>query len=600
MDSRLPRKLAAVLYADVAGYSRLTGIDEEGTHRQLGECLDLFDAAVGLHNGRTVHYAGDAILAEFETASDALSCAVATQREFAQRNAVIAAERRLQFRIGLNLGEVITDRGDIYGAGVNVAARLESLAEPGGICLSDAFRVSVGSRFDLGYESLGEQRVKNIDEPLRAFRVVDREGKAPASSRAVADHTARAGAAIAVLALQNMSGDAEQEYFSDGISEDIITDLSKLPGLTVIARNSSFAYKGRQVDIREVSEQLGVDYVLEGSVRKAGGRVRVTVQLIEGRTGAHAWAERYDRELTDIFEVQDEICREVVGAIGARLAPREETAQAPAGTSNLEAYDYFLRGRDQALRDTGDANRTARDLLSRAIELDSSFSLACSHLSRCYVLSYVNRWSEDPAGDIDRALDLAARAIDLDRANPHARFARAMAELWSRRHDDALIAVGEALDIDANFADGHAGKGLILIYMGRADEAIDCVERAMRLDPHYRDILLHVMALAHFHAGHLDTAADWLRRRLIRKPESDISRVLLAAALGHLGACEQARTQWDALMAVNPSYSISHRRRVLPYREPAAFDYVVDGLRAAGIDPDGNGDTAHTTTGDDQ
>jgi adenylate cyclase len=580
VETHLVRKLAAVLYADVAGYSRLMGVDEDDTHRRLSAFLDVFDASVQLHNGRTVHYAGDAILADFETATDALSCAVSTQVEFAERNSVVAMDRRLEFRIGLNIGEVIIDRNDIYGEGVNVAARLEALAEPGGICLSEAFRTLVGNRLELAYEFMGERRVKNIAEPLRVYRVRIQNGSAEPER----DEPDTTRPTIAVLALDNMNKDPDQEYFSDGISEDIITDLSKLSGLTVIARNSSFAYKGQQVDVREICKQLGVRYLLEGSVRKAGERVRVTVQLIDGSTGAHLWAERFDRDLTDIFEVQDEIRRDVVAALGAQLTTREARFAPRSYTANLEAYDYFLKGREQALRDTSEANQEARAQLTRALDLDPKFSLACSHLSRNYVLSYVNRWGSDPQADILHALELASRAIELDADNPHAHFAEAMARLWSRQQDHALSAIERAVQLDSNFADGHAGKGLILVYLDRAREGGECIARAMRLDPHYRDILLHIKAMACFHDDHFDEAIDWLRRRLIRKPESDISRVLLASAHGHSGSFEQARTQWQELMRVNPGYSIEHRRKILPYRNASGFDRIVEGLELAGID----------------
>ncbi|MEE9570624.1 MAG: adenylate/guanylate cyclase domain-containing protein, partial [Gammaproteobacteria bacterium] len=300
MKDRLPRKLAGILYADVAGYSRLTGEDEEGTHHRLSEYLDLISDAIGEHQGRVVHYAGDAVLADFDTVTEALSCSACIQRALVSRNRDLPDERKVEFRIGVNLGEVIVDRDDIYGDGVNVAARLESLAEPSGICISESVRTAVGKKLDLGYEFMGEQKVKNIEEPVRAYRVLmekEEESKIISTEKSALDFPDKPS--IAVLPFDNMSGDSEQEYFADGISEDLITALSKIHWFFVIARNSSFTYKGQAVEVTRVASELGVRYVIEGSVRKAGSRVRISAQLIDATTGRHVWAERYDRSLVD-------------------------------------------------------------------------------------------------------------------------------------------------------------------------------------------------------------------------------------------------------------------------------------------------------------
>jgi adenylate cyclase len=314
-SEQLPRKLAAILYADVAGYSRLTSEDEDATHRELSDCLDLIATAVEDHRGRVVHYAGDAVLAMFEAAVDVLSCATHVQGDLKSRNADLPDDRKIQFRIGINLGDVIEDRGDIYGDGVNVAARLESLADPGGICISDSIRTAVGKKLSLDYVFMGEQEVKNIAEPVRAYSVIINQEKSKSSSVQTPTLELPDKPSIAVLPFQNMSGDPEQEYFSDGITEDIITALSRSPWLFVIARNSSFAFRGLTIDVKQVAQELGVHYILEGSVRKAGKRVRVTAQLIDGLSGGHVWAEKYDGELTDIFDLQDEITRNAVASI---------------------------------------------------------------------------------------------------------------------------------------------------------------------------------------------------------------------------------------------------------------------------------------------
>ena len=326
MEDRLPRKLAAILYADVAGYSQLTGEDEDTTHRTLSEYLDLIASTVATHRGQVMHYAGDAMLAKFDAVVDATSAAVAMQNALKIRNEAVPDERKVQFRIGVNLGDVIEDRGDIYGDGVNVAARLESLAEPGGICISDAVRSAIGKKLHLDYEDMGEQQFKNIADPVRTYRVLLCVSESPTDILKTPLPSRSDKPSIAVLPFTNMSGDPEQEHFSDGITEDIITDLSKVAGLFVVARNSTFTYKGEAVNVQQVGKELDVRYVLEGSVRKAGNRTRITGQLVDGSTGGHLWAERYDRDLTDIFAVQDEIARSITGALKATLAPEEECA----------------------------------------------------------------------------------------------------------------------------------------------------------------------------------------------------------------------------------------------------------------------------------
>ena len=579
----MPRKLAAILYADVVGYSRLTGEDEEGTHRRLSEFLDLISAFIERHNGGVVHYAGDAVLADFGTASDALTCAVAIQRDLASRNEILPDERKLHFRIGVNLGEVIVDRNDIYGDGVNVAARLEGLARPGGICISDAVRSAIGNKLAFEYEFMGEQRVKNIAEPVRTYRVrmddVVAESFSSVEPLELPDKPS-----IAVLAFDNMSNDPEQSYFSDGVAEDIITDLSKISSLFVVARNSTFAYKDQRVNVQEVGRQLGVHYVLEGSVRKAGNRLRITAQLIDTATGGHLWAERYDRDLTDIFEVQDEVTSKIVTALVPRLSPEDKQRTVSRVTGNMEAYDYFLRGRDQDALDTRDANASARSMLGKAIELDSEFSLAHSYLARNHLISYVNRWGDDPEQSLKIGMELAQRAVVLDKFNAHAHYAYAAAAVWSKQHDQALVEAREAIAIDPNFSIGHEILGFTQLYIGQPREAVAAIQLAMRLDPLFRDVILHILAQAYYQLGEYEQAVAALKRRLIRKPESDISRVLLAASYGQLGEAEKGRMEWAHAIEVNPEFSLEHRRRVLPYKNPKDFEHIVEGLRKAGVE----------------
>ena len=574
----LERKLAAILYADVAGYSRLSGIDEEGTHRILRDYLDLISASVETHKGRIVHYAGDAVLADFGTVVDALSCAAEIQSDLKESNRNRPDERRVQFRIGINLGDVIVDQGEIYGDGVNVAARLENLAEPGGICVSEAVRTAIGKKLPMDFTFLGEQQVKNIDQPVRAYRVRCDD---PTSSNEPTPPEIATKPSIVILAFDNMSNDSEQEYFSDGISEDLITELSKVAGLFVIARNSAFAYKGQPINVQQISQELGVRYVLEGSVRKAGNRVRISAQLVDGTTGGHIWAEKYDRELTDIFAVQDEVTREIVTTLAPKLSDRQRAFHRP--TENLEAYDYFLRGRQQALTDTKEASLQARRMLERAIEIDPQFSLAYAHLARNHVVAYVNRWSKSPQDSLRLGLELGKKAVELDESNAFAHFALCTAVVWARQLDKAEAEANKALHIDPNFAEGYAALGFVQVYAGKPDEAIRALHQCMRLDPHYRDIFLHIIAQAHFQLCQYQDVVIALKRRLIRKPDSDISRVLLAAAYGHLGELEKSRAEWDEALRINPDYSLQHRRQILPYKNPANFEHIVEGLRKAGI-----------------
>ena len=581
---RLPRKLAAILYADVAGYSRLTGADEDATHRTLSEYLDLISETIGGHRGRVMHYAGDAVLAMFDAVVDALSCATAIQGELKSRGGPLSEDRRLEFRIGLNLGDVIEDRGDIYGDGVNIAARLESLADPGGICISGSVRDAIGDKLAARYEYMGEQRVKNIDKPVRAFRVLLGSGIQPESTGLQSTGLELPDKpSIAVLPFTNMSGDPEQEYFSDGIVEDIITDLSKITGLFVIARNSSFSYKGKSFDVRDVCRELGVRYALEGGVRKAANRVRINAQLIDGESGGHVWAERYDRDLDDIFAVQDEVTRDIVAALALKLTPGEREQASRPPTENLQAYDCFLLGREQASLDTPQANAQARATLEKAIELDPQFSLAFSHLSRNHLIAYTNHWGENPDRSLELAMELGQRAVELDGSNPFAYFAVGAAALWMKQHDRAAAAYRKGLAIDPNFALGYAGLALVSVYSGNPREAIASLEKAMRLDPHYRDIHLHFLGVAHFQLDEYEQAIVALKRRLVRKPDSDISRVLLAAIYGHMGKLEESRAEWAEALRSNPDYSLEHRRETLPYKNPADFEHFVDGLRKAGV-----------------
>ena len=584
MEERLPRKLTAILYADVAEYSRLTGEDEEGTHRRLSQYLDLISASIEQHQGRVVHYAGDAVLADFGTVTGALSCAAAVQRDLQERNSDLPDERRVRFRIGVNLGEVIVDREEIYGEGVNVAARLESLAEPGGICVSESVHSAVGNKLPLGYEYMGEQRVKNIARPVRAYRLVmDGDSMPKEASPQGRPPELPDKPSIAVLPFDNLSGDPEQQYFSDGITEDIITDLSKVSALFVIARNSSFVYKGQTADVKRVATELGVRYVLEGSVRKAANRVRITAQLIDGATGGHLWADRYDRDLHDIFLVQDEVTQNIVEALRVRLSPDERDRIGGAGTSNVEAYDLVLRGRELALRFTADANAEAQGLFEKSIELDPAFGAPYSLLAVTLLMDYINNWNGATQETLENGLRLATRAVEIDPYASQAYWALAVAHMWKRDLDRAIEDIDKALALDPNNAHALANRGHIFSYAGRPVEAIRSLEKAVRLDPHFPNVYLHFLAHAHFVQGDYAQAAALLERRIRLHPETDTSRVLLASCCGHLGRVDEARKAWSDVFRVNPNYSLERKGRILPYKNPADWERLVEGLRKAGL-----------------
>jgi adenylate cyclase len=585
------RKLAAILAADVVGYSRLASADEDRTLARLRALRsDLIDPTIAVHNGRVIKRTGDGALVEFRSVVDAVRCAIEVQNGMIERNAGVPQDRRIEFRIGIHLGDVVEESdGDLMGDGVNIASRLEGVAAPGTICLSeDAYR-QVKTRLDLSVSDLGNTQLKNIAEPIRVYSLrvgTAAQAKAAATSEfppSLASTAPPPKLSIAVLPFSNMSGDAEQEYFADGISEDTITALSKLSQLFVIARNSSFTFKGRNVNVQEVGRSLGVRYVLEGSVRKSGDRVRITAQLIDAITGGHLWAERFDRDLTDIFAVQDDVTQHIVGALALNLTEVDQQRLVTEQTDNLEAYDCFLRGREQLWRFTREQNNQARELLQRAIELDPKFAPAYAFLAIAHGLDYINRWSTSPSISMEQAEEFATRAVALDDRNPYAHWALGIINLHLRRHDMAIREAERSISLAPNLAEGHVTLGESLLYSGRSEEALACFDRAVALNPHYPDLFLHFQALALFQLGRYEEAVASLKRRLVRNPDTDVSRVLLAASYGHLGRFDEARVEWQEVFRINPDYSLEYRRKVLPYKNPSDFERVVDGLRKAGL-----------------
>src|ERR1700736_4877101 len=576
---RMERRLSAILAADIAGYSALMGADGARPVRDLKGHQAVVLPMVGEFAGRIIDTAGDGILAEFASVINAVKCALAIQTTMAQRNAAIEPQRRMQFRVGLNIGDVVYDDVRIYGDGINIAARLESIAEAGGICISSKVYDEISGRIDLHCEDLGEQQLKNIARPVRAYQVrLDRTSPIAVAAPALPEKPS-----IAVVPFQNMSGDAEQEYFADGITEDLITDLSKLSGLFVIARNSSFVYKGRSVKVQEIGRDLGVRFVLEGSVRKAGNRVRITAQLIDAGSGGHLWAERFDRDLTDIFSMEDEVVEKIVRALAVTLTQGEEQRLRRRGTGNVEAYELWLRGRELLTRSTRESVEQARAMYRRAIEIDMNFPAPHAGLALAAIADYVSDWALDPAQALDEAERWARRAVELNDQEPVSHMALGNVLLWRRDHEGALSEFRHMIVLDPNFAQGHAATGLALMYAGRAAEALEPIATARRLDPHYSPIVLHFLAQANYSLGEYETAAQLLVRRIARTPGTDSSRMLLASCYGHLGRGEDARATWAELLQVNPEFSLTQRAGVLPYKDPGDFQRIAEGLAKAGL-----------------
>ena len=541
---------------------------------------------------------GDGVIAEFGSVIGAVSCAVSVQRSSATTPDQSASQPIIVLRIGINVGDVIIEGDDIYGEGVNIAARLEPLAEPGGVCVSSIVNESVGNRIDVRFQDGGEISVKNIDRPIRVWKWHP-SATIPTAARS---NTASPGpnsgtASIAVLPFTNMSGDPEQEYFSDGISEDIITDLSKITGLMVIARNSSFTYKGRSVDVRTVGADLGVRSVLEGSIRRAGNRVRITAQLTDAATGAHLWAERYDRDLTDIFEVQDEVVQKIVGALAVTLTKGEQQRLRRHGTSNVEAYESWLRARALLTRGGRDSVIEARAMYRRAIELDTSFAAPHAGLALAAIADHASGWALDSAQALPEAERWARRALELNDQEPISHMALGNVLLWRRDHEGALAEFDRMIALDPNFAQGHSARGLALMYAGESVRALEPFAMAIRLDPHYPDILLHFMAQANFSLGKYEIAAQQLRDRIARNPQTDASRMLLASCYGHLGRTEDARALWAELLKINPDFSLAQRARVLPYKIADDFERIREGLTKAGLSSSKTGSKCRSING---
>jgi adenylate cyclase len=624
----MERKLAAILCADVFGYSRLMGEDEEATLRTLTSHRVLIDSQIAQHHGRFVNSAGDSVLAEFASVVEAVNCAVDIQAGLRIKNASIPPERRMEFRIGVNLGDVMVEGVQIYGDGVNVAARLESLAEPSGICISSTVREHLGNKLALSYEDLGAQSVKNIAEPVRVFRVLLNGAEVvPRGTQRIRRRYWRDGAwslaglalllgtvvlvehlsfkpqsirvsipsqekpalplpsipSIAVLPFTNLSGDPQQEYFSDGISDELINQLSRLPGLFVIARNSSFSYKGKDIKEKEISKELGVKYLLEGSVRKNTDRVRIGVELVDASNGSDMWSGRYDRPLKDIFAVQDEIVGKVVTTLRLLLKLDEIKALQLGGappTDNLEAFDDFLRALECFNRSTKEDFAKAQQWVERAIALDPNFAAGYALLGWIHMLDSWSQWSANPPADLQRSFEMAQKALALDDSNSDA--LALVSEIdWLQRQYDKSIDDGErAVAINPNYAIGYMALSDALVNDLKPEKALRGAEKAIRLDPSREDSYLYAVGNAYNAMGRYAEAIPVLERYLAAYPNSVVAHLAIIVAYAEVGRDADARSAAADLLRVSPSFTLAP---IFAFKNPAAHKNWESDSRKAGL-----------------
>ena len=589
---KVTRRLAAIFAADMVGYSRLMAADEEGTiARQKIHRSELIDPKIAEHGGRIVKLMGDGMLVEFASIVDAVRCGVEVQQAMALREGAVPESQRIRYRIGINLGDVVIDGDDILGDGVNVAARLEAIAEQGGIAISRSARDQILDKLDLPLEDLGEHEVKNIARPVHVFRVIlDDQATAPnagsgdaANASAGAPHDHRP--AIAVLAFENMSGDPEQEYFADGIAEDIITALSKFREFIVIARNSSFTYKGSAVDIKQVADELGVRYVLEGSVRKASARVRITGQLIDARTGAHLWAERYDRSLEDIFAVQDEITQSIVGAIAPGIVSAEIQTAQRKDAGQLGAWDCIMRAHALTMQFRQDYVAEAGRLLAQAIELDPENVTALSELAFIQHLEGVWGWSDSPMESMIRLEELARKAVAIDDRDASAHVALAIGELFTSELDKAQQRLERAIQLNPSLAWAHGYLGVTLSFSAELEAADACMETAIRLSPH--DPLLVIWYAAPSWAAlcteQFEDAYKRARKAVSHNPDFPDTFIMLASACGHTGRVDEGKAALEQFQKHLPNLTVNDPRLIRPFKRAGDQERFLEGLRATGL-----------------
>jgi len=584
---RTKRKLAAILSADVAGYSRLMEDDDEATVRTITAYREAVTNLIQGHHGRVVDAKGDNILAEFASVVDAVRCGVEIQKELKAKNDELPEKRRMEFRIGINLGDVIQEGDTLYGDGVNIAARLEGLADGGGICLSGTAFDQVEGKTGLEFEYVGEQAVKNIKKPVRVYRVKTEGGVSDVETSQELPLPDKPS--IAVLPFTNMSGDSGQEYIADGITENIIACLSKISEMFVISRNSTFVYKGKSVKIQEVGRNLGVRYILEGSVQKAGERVRITAQLIDATTGHHLWAERYDRSMEDFFNLQDEITQEIVIALQVELTEGER-ARAYRTTRNLEAWAYVVQAVGHFRRFTREDNAKARKLAIRATKLDPEYVLAWIALGWTHVMDAGFGTGESATEHFKQAVTLAEKAVAMDDSNAEARSLLGYVRLFEKEYDKALLEGAKAIDLDPNNAYSYSTLAHTMLFSGDFNGAIKMFHKAIRLSPYYPDWNLLNLGNAYYMSERYKEAIEaWkhyhmlLKRRGLSERRFIIGHIGLTACYIRLGHEDLAKKHLKEVFRLNPNFTLENMRRLNPYKDPNHLEHIMSALREAGL-----------------
>ncbi|HEV8718332.1 MAG TPA: adenylate/guanylate cyclase domain-containing protein [Candidatus Binatia bacterium] len=629
------RKLAAIMFTDMAGFSRQMGADEAGTLRLLTTHNQVVQQSVAEYSGHVIKTVGDAFLVDFPSVVNAVQCAQRIQNRFRTHNTEKEANEQIHIRIGVHSGDIIQRDGDVFGDGVNVASRLQALAEPDTICISQVVYQEVEKKLTLGtVVSLGRPKLKNIAQRFRVYVLLPEKHPAlqvlrlktrrvggahlawavlvtglligggivallsPSLSPLITQHsllvTQEAPAlplpdrpSIVVLPFANMSNDPEQEYFSDGLTEDLTSDLSRISSLFVISRNTAFTYKGKAVKLPEVSRELGVRYVVEGSVRKAGDQVRITAQLVDATKDQHLWSERYDRPLKDIFALQDEIRQKIVLALRVKLTPEEQERFQRAPTNNLEAYDFLLRGQESYFRAVyerkKEANAQARQMYEKAVELDPKYAGAYAGLSQTYFLDWFYQWNRNRAQSLEQAFELGQRAVALDDSLSLPHRVLGEAYLWKKQHEQAIAEAERAIALDPNNADGYVNLGNILYLVGRPEEAIGLIEKAIRLNPQYPPLYLLSLGIAYREAGRYEEALAPLKRSLTLNPNFTPAHLNLAACYAELGRLEEARAEMAEVLRLNPNASLEVFRQNFPFKDPAVLERYLDELRKAGM-----------------
>ena len=576
----MKRRLAAIMATDVVGYSRLIRADEEGTLTALKALrADLIDPKIAEHHGRIVKLMGDGMLVEFASVVDAVRTAVETQQAVTVHNADVPADKRIVLRIGINLGDVVIDGDDIQGDGVNVAARLEAMAEPGGICVSGMVYEGVRDRMDVPFEDLGERAVKNIDRPVRVWRWVADGSAVVVSRQAVEPLPLPDKPSIAVLPFDNMSGDPEQEYFSDGLAEDIITALSHWHSFPVIARNSSFSFKGRQVRVNKIAEELEARYILEGSVRKSGERLRITAQLIDSQSGHHVWAERFDRQLEDIFDIQDEITNRIAATIVPELEHFEHRRSKIKRTEDLNAWDYFLRGMETFHNETCEGTTASIRMFQSSVDLDPNYCDAWARLGWCYARLVMFDCVEDRETSLKRGFDAARKAVALDDGSATAHMSLGAVYIWNEETSLGLAEAQIALQLNPNFAVVAMAVGNRLDLMGKTEEGITQMERSLMLNPRdpNRWRYMAYLSRAYITIGDNQRAADWARKSVLLRPDLPEALFRCAVCVAHLDEVDEARALLDRCKAIDPNY-LTMKADWHPYASQERNNHLLSGL----------------------